>query len=141
MAWLLLVFYWEVLKLNCSMKKEYLISRRTRTAARKITKTINPSISKVSKVAKGLGAAGVLFNGSVIGYNWYHGENVTASQVADLAIGVGLVLAGSLAIMSAPVALIAVGAYGILDAAGTFNRIKSYLGGDTVVLEGYMRNQ
>jgi len=40
--------------------------------------------------------------------------------------------------MSAPVALVVFGTYGVLDSAGVFDGIKSYLGGDTVVLQGYM---
>ncbi|PTB96637.1 hypothetical protein C9994_06480 [Marivirga lumbricoides] len=112
-------------------------AKGTQTAQKVISKVVNPSIAKVARTAKGLGVAGVLLNGTITGVNWYNGQDVTASQVADLAIGIGLIAAGGLAIMSAPVALIAVGTYGILDSFGAFDGIKSYLGGDTVVLEGY----
>ncbi|GAA5030041.1 hypothetical protein GCM10011506_18820 [Marivirga lumbricoides] len=109
----------------------------TKTAQKVIKNVMNPSITKVARTAKGLGVAGVLLNGTITGVNWYNGQDVTASQVADLAISNGLIAAGGLAIMSAPVALIAVGTYGILDSFGAFDGIKSYLGGDTVALEGY----
>ena len=85
-------------------------ARGTKTAQRVISKIIDPSISRVAKVAKGIGVAGVLLNGTIVGINWYNGEDITASQVADLAIGVGLIAAGGLTIMSAPAALVAVGA-------------------------------
>lgn len=73
-----------------------------------------------------------------IGYNWANGQDVTASQAADLAIGAGLILlGGTVAVFSAPAALIAVGAYGVLDSVGAFDGIKESLGGNTVIIEGF----
>ncbi|WP_209332968.1 hypothetical protein [Lunatimonas salinarum] len=112
-------------------------AKGTKTAQRFIIKVMNPSIEKIARTSKGLGVAGVLLNGTITGVNWYNGQDVTASQVADFAIGVGLITAGGLAIMSAPVALVAVGTYGVLDAVGLFDGIKESLGGNKVVFGGY----
>jgi len=113
-------------------------AKGTETAQRVIAKVMNPSIAKVATTAKVLGCSGVGLNAGIVGYNWANGQDVTASQVADLAIGAGLILlGGTVAVFSAPAALMAVGSYGILDAVGAFNGIKESLGGNKVVFEGY----
>ena len=113
-------------------------AKGTKAAQRVITKVMNPSIAKVANTAKVLGWAGVGLNAGIIGYNWANGQDVTASQAADLAIGAGLILrGGTVAVFSAPAALIAVGAYGVLDSVGAFDGIKESLGGNTVIVEGF----
>jgi len=119
-----------------NVKAGYL-AKGTRTAQRAILKVINPSISKIARTAKSLGFAGVLLNGTITGVNWYNGSDVTASEIADIGIGVGLIAAGGLAIMCAPAALVAIGTYGVLDSIGTFDQIKSFLGGGSVVFQEY----
>lgn len=68
---------------------------------------------------------------------WYNGSDVTACEIVDIGISVGLIAAGGLAIISAPAVLVTMGNLGVLDSIGAFDQIKSSLGGRSVVFQGY----
>ncbi len=65
-----------------------------------------------------------------LGYDIVSGQEVTAGQVFDTSVSVGL----SLIAISSPVGLLAVGAYTVINMYGGFDGIKEYFGGDTVII-------
>lgn len=105
-------------------------NRNTLTSLAKLAK-LNQSIAVADKIAKRLGIAGAILTTGKVAIEYFHGKDLTAGQVFD--IGVSVVLA--VATISNPVALVGFAAYGILDATGALDSIKSSLGGDTVILK------
>ncbi len=111
-------------------ERKALEKRGTKTATNKLNKYVKPSIDKVNKFSKRLGVAGAAYSAGSLGYDIVSGQEITAGQVFDTALSVGL----SLAAISSPVGLIALGAYTVIDMYGGFDGIKESLGMDTVII-------
>lgn len=124
------------LVINSTVAKMQL--RRNALAAGKFSKSalreinlIDKSVGMLNKTSQRLGIAGLFIVGGVAYYDYQWGDGVTASQAFDF--GVGVVLTA--ATITNPALLVGFGVYGALDALGTFDGIKSGLGGNTIILK------
>ena len=82
-------------------------------------------------LAKGLGVVGGLLTVGKVGYDFTHGKDLTYGQVFDVAL-TGLLM---VATFTNPVAIAGFAAYGILDATGALDSIKSSIGFDKTIIE------
>lgn len=106
-------------------------NKGTQTALRYIAKEISPSLNNIGKISKGLGIIGVGLSVAGVVNDFHQGKDLKASQIFDVALSATLAFVA----VSNPVGLVALGVYGLLDAGGAFDGIKSYLGGDTVIYQ------
>ena len=113
-------------------KKNILTKKGTATALETLRKYVAPSLEKIGKASRILGVAGIVLNGTALGYDILAGEQITAGRLVDTTIGIVL----SLAAITNPIFLVGLGIYAIADAYGVLDDIKSSLGGDTVIING-----
>lgn len=108
----------------------FLKNKNTLTSLAKLAK-LNQSIASADKIAKGLGIAGAALTITKVVTDYVGGKDLTAGQLFDVGLSVTL----AIVTVSNPFALVGFAAYGILDATGALDSIKSSLGGDTVILK------
>jgi RHS repeat-associated protein len=104
--------------------------RGTKTATKKLNKYVKPSINKVNKFSKRLGVAGAAYSAGSLGYDIVSGQEITAGQVFDTALSIGL----SLVAISNPIGLVTLGVITVIDMYGGFDGIKESLRMDTIIL-------
>ncbi|MFY7937949.1 MAG: RHS repeat-associated core domain-containing protein, partial [Flavobacterium sp.] len=111
-------------------EEKALKKRGTKTATNKIEKLIKPSLKKVRNFGTKIGYLGAAVSAGSLGYDIISGQEITAGQVFDTAVSVGL----SLIAISNPVGLLALGTYTVIDMYGGFDGLKEYFGGNTIIL-------
>lgn len=105
-------------------------NKNTLTSLGKLAK-LRYGMVGVDKVAQRLGAVGAVLTTGKVAMDYFNGKDLTAGQLFDVGVAVGL----AVITISNPIALVGFGVYGLLDATGALDSIKSSLGGDTVILK------
>jgi hypothetical protein len=102
-------------------------SKNTKTAKKKLKRLPKThSLGNLGGVARFLGVSGFVINATKVGEKLANGEAMTNADAFDLVIAVTL----TAVTFSNPVAIGAIGLYGLGDAVGLWNPIKTALGGD-----------
>jgi hypothetical protein len=91
----------------------------------------NIGLKNIGKISKGLGLAASAIQVISAGNDYVNGDGITASSAVDIAVGVAL----TFLVFSNPAALIGFGIYGLLDASGALDPIKSALGGNKIIIK------
>ncbi|MBN8640704.1 MAG: hypothetical protein J0L86_02740 [Flavobacteriales bacterium] len=112
-------------------ERKFYLGKNTSSSLRYISKNIDPSLKRISKISRRLGIAGTALTVANIGYKYSQGEDITYGDAADVVVS-GLL---TFVALSNPFGIVALGVYGLLDAGGAFDGIKSSLGGDNVLFE------
>ncbi|HVI44428.1 MAG TPA: DUF6443 domain-containing protein [Chitinophaga sp.] len=108
-------------------KEQILKSRLGTQAMKKALYTVNKGLTGVDKVSKKLGIAGAILTVGNLGYKYaWKGDGITRKDLFDAALGVTLCIVS----ISNPVALVALGVYGVLDATGALDGLKAAVGLD-----------
>ncbi|HET9056596.1 MAG TPA: RHS repeat-associated core domain-containing protein [Chitinophagaceae bacterium] len=84
----------------------------------------NLGISKLDKIGKRLGYAGLVLQGANLADKYINGDGITKKDVLDAGVSVILTVVA----ISNPASLVVVGIYGLLDAFGAFDGIKNAIG-------------
>ncbi len=99
---------------------------------RRELKNVNLGLTKLDKISKRLGYAGLALQGANLTDKYFNGDGITKKDAFDA--GVSIVL--TIVAITNPVGLIAVGVYGLLDAFGVFDSAKEAIGAnDDVILK------
>lgn len=111
-------------------ERKLLENRGTQTALKKLTKYVNPSISKISKVTKPLGVVGATISAGSLGYDIVSGNEVTGAQVFDTTVAVAL----TLLTVTNPFAIGGLAIYTVIDMYGGFDGLKESAGLNKVII-------